>query len=243
MRARQRRIGQPCGDSLPFRQSGHAQGTPGPPSATRKQRSENQLILSSISSGGRAASSSPRCSGLWIRGRQEKRSDLFGLRGATCGKLRTEKKTNIVANLLSDSTWNPDDFWLGISAPNAVRSSRAIPSRQHPSEYTYPEHDWTWVLHELVHGNGVTEEAHRRAGVHAFCACGEGVIPRPILWWCQNGASHRKNFDTPPLLGSCKCTTVHLERFQRHNNFRCTWVHLGIRGGYGNFERQEKRAL
>jgi len=99
------------------------------------------------------------------------------------------------------------------------------------------------ILHELVHGNGVTEEAHRRAGVHAFCACGEGVIPRPILWWCQNGASHRKNFDTPPLLGSCKCTTVHLERFQRHNNFRCTWVHLGIRGGYGNFERQEKRAL
>ena len=174
---------------------------------------------------------------------QEKRSDLFGLRGATCGKLRTEKKTNIVANLLSDSTWNPDDFWLGISAPNAVRSSRAIPSRQHPSEYTYSEHDWTWVLHELVHGNGVTEEAHRRAGVHAFCACGEGVIPRPILWWCQNGASHRKNFDTPPLLGSCKCTAVHLERFQRHNNFRCTWVHLGIRGGYGNFERQEKRAL
>ena len=62
-------------------------GTPRPQSATRKQRSENQLILSSISSGGRAAASSARCSGLWIRDRQERLSDLFGLRGATCGNL------------------------------------------------------------------------------------------------------------------------------------------------------------
>src|SRR5271166_1932059 len=87
------------------------------------------------------------------------------------------------------------------------------------------------------------KEACSRGRAHGFCARSEGMIVHSISWRCKNGASHRENFDTPPLRGNCKCTTVHLQRFQRHNNFRCTWVHLGIRGGYGNFERQEKRAL
>src|ERR1700686_4575597 len=70
------------------------------------------------------------------------------------------------------------------------------------------------------------KEGCSRGGVHGFCARSEGMIVHSISWWCKNGASHRKNFDTPPLKGSCKCTTVHLLRFQEHSDFRCTWVHL-----------------
>jgi hypothetical protein len=29
------------------------------------------------------------------------------------------------------------------------------------------------------------------------------MIVHSISWWCKNGASHRKNFDTPSLQGSC----------------------------------------
>jgi hypothetical protein len=47
-------------------------------------------------------------------------------------QLRTQNETNIVANLLHDSIWNPNDFWLEISATNAMPSFRAIPSRKHP---------------------------------------------------------------------------------------------------------------
>ncbi len=74
-------------------------------------------------------------------------------------RLRTRNETNIVANLLSDSTWNPDDFWLEISATNAMRSSRAIPSRKHACKYRNSEHGWSCVLHELIHASGVTKEA------------------------------------------------------------------------------------
>jgi len=141
-------------------------------------------------------------------------------------QLRTQNETNIVANLLSDSAWDPSDFWLEISAPNAMRSSRAIPSRKHPCKYTNIEHNWACVLHELVHGNGVTKEAHSWGGVYGFCAGIGATILHSISCRSKNGASHRENFDTPPLKGSCRCTTVHLQRFQRHKDFRCTWVHL-----------------
>ena len=50
------------------------------------------------------------------------------------------------------------------------------------------------------------KEACSRGGVHGFCAGGEGVILQSISWWCKNGASHRKNFDTPPLGGNCRET-------------------------------------
>ena len=66
------------------------------------------------------------------------------------------------------------------------------------------------------------------------------MIVHSISWCCQNGASHRKNFDTPPLKGSCKCTTVHLPRFQGHNDFRCTWVHLLNPREHGNLESQAR---
>jgi hypothetical protein len=52
----------------------------------------------------------------------------------------------------NDSTWNPDDFRLDISAANAMLSSRAIPSRKHPGKHTNSEHDWAWVMHDLAHG-------------------------------------------------------------------------------------------
>jgi hypothetical protein len=38
----------------------------------------------------------------------------------------------------------------------------------------------------------------------SLCAGGEVIIPDSISWSCQNGASHRKNFDTPPLRGCCR---------------------------------------
>lgn len=41
-------------------------------------------------------------------------------------------------------------------------------------------------------------------GVHRFCKGAEGMILHSISWQCRNGASHRKNFDTPPLRGCCK---------------------------------------
>lgn len=29
------------------------------------------------------------------------------------------------------------------------------------------------------------------------------VALHSISWWCRHGASHRRNFETPPLTGSC----------------------------------------
>jgi hypothetical protein len=52
----------------------------------------------------------------------------------------------------SDSTWNPGDFRLDISAVDAMLLSRATSSRKHPGKHTNSEHDWAWVLHELAHG-------------------------------------------------------------------------------------------
>ena len=40
-----------------------------------------------------------------------------------------------------------------------------------------------------------------RGGVHGFCAGNEGVILHSISCRSKNGASHRKNLDTPPLKG------------------------------------------
>jgi hypothetical protein len=37
-----------------------------------------------------------------------------------------------------------------------------------------------------------------------LCAGVEGMILHSILWQCRNGASHRKNVDTPPLRGCCR---------------------------------------
>ncbi len=50
--------------------------------------------------------------------------------------------------------------------------------------------------------NGTAEEpAKKLAGV-------DGMIPHSIAWCCENGVSHRKNFDTPPLEGICRATFV-----------------------------------
>jgi hypothetical protein len=55
-------------------------------------------------------------------------------------------------------------------------------------------------------GGAACEEAYSWGGVRGFCAGVEGMIRCSILWQCRNGASHRKNFDTPPLEGSCRAT-------------------------------------
>ena len=38
------------------------------------------------------------------------------------------------------------------------------------------------------------------------------MIPHQNLWQSHNGASHRKNIDTPPLVGSCRYTKVNLNK-------------------------------
>jgi hypothetical protein len=53
-------------------------------------------------------------------------------------------------------------------------------------------------------GAAACEEACIWGGVRRFCAGVEGMILHSIFWQCRNGASHRKNFDTPPLRGCCK---------------------------------------
>src|SRR4029077_2874135 len=55
-----------------------------------------------------------------------------------------------------------------------------------------------------------SKEACSGGGVHGFCAGNEGVIPHSISCRSKNGASHRKNFDTPPLIRSCRYTTVNV---------------------------------
>jgi hypothetical protein len=67
-----------------------------------------------------------------------------------------------------------------------------------------------------------TGQRAKGLGADGFCTGNEGVILHSISCRNKNGASHRKNFDTPPLRGSCECTEVHFQRFQRHDNFRCT---------------------
>ena len=45
----------------------------------------------------------------------------------------------------------------------------------------------------------------------------EGMILHPNPWQDHNGASHRKNLDTPPLTGSCSGATRSIrEAAQRH---------------------------
>jgi hypothetical protein len=51
---------------------------------------------------------------------------------------------------------------------------------------------------------GACEEAYSWGRVRGFGAGVEGMILHSILWQCRNGASHRENFDTPPLRGCCK---------------------------------------
>jgi hypothetical protein len=48
------------------------------------------------------------------------------------------------------------------------------------------------------------EQAYSWGGVRGFCAGVEGMIRHSILRQCRNGASHRENFDTPPLRGCCR---------------------------------------
>src|SRR5271169_3255174 len=47
------------------------------------------------------------------------------------------------------------------------------------------------------------KEVCSRSEVNTFCTGVEGVILHLISCRSKNGASHRKNFDTPPLGGNC----------------------------------------
>jgi hypothetical protein len=115
---------------------------------------------------------------------------------------------SITVEYTSDSSWNPDDFRLDIAAANAILLSCSIPSQKHSGRHTSSDHDWAWLRHDFAHGNGAAERSPRKlvAGVESngFCTRIEGAIPHSISRWCRHVASHRKNFDTPPLRGCCK---------------------------------------
>ena len=107
-----------------------------------------------------------------------------------------------------DSNRNPDSHRLAVPATNAMLSSRAITWRKRLGEYRNSEHDWgvdsarpcpcKWCP------GVVAEGAYSRGGVRGFYAGIEGVIPHSISCRSKNGASHRENFDTPPLRGCCR---------------------------------------
>jgi hypothetical protein len=124
-----------------------------------------------------------------------------------------------------DSTSNPDDFRLDIPAANAMLLPHAIRWRKHSDRHTNSEHDWalrplgganSCRIQAKLTGTLLPDVASRRGaackepyiwgGVHSFCARGAGMIMQSISWRCGNGASHRKNFDTPPLEGNCRET-------------------------------------
>jgi hypothetical protein len=48
----------------------------------------------------------------------------------------------------------------------------------------------------------------RARNAQSLCAGREGIIPDSISCQSKNGASHRKNCDTPPLIGNCPDTFV-----------------------------------
>jgi hypothetical protein len=205
MRFRQRRISRPSGEASRFANLGMRK-LPRPPSATRKQRSENQLILSSISTGDSGRRIPAKLSGLWIRGRREKLSDLFGLRGATCGNL--EHRTRRISSPTRPAI--PLEIPMTSGWKFQQRTPYLRPARSHRENiavrYTNSEHDWAWVPNELVHGMVRRKKLVSWSGVHSFCAGIGAMIPHSVSWWCKNGASHRKNFDTPPLRGCCRAS-------------------------------------
>ena len=56
----------------------------------------------------------------------------------------------------------------------------------------------------------IRNDARERRQKRFFCGGVEGVIRPQHPRQNHCGASHRKNIDTPPLRGSCRCPTVHL---------------------------------
>jgi hypothetical protein len=109
-----------------------------------------------------------------------------------------------------DSTWNLAGLRLDISATNAMLSFHAISLRKRLGEYTNSEHDWGVDSARASacksRGGVVAQGACSRGGVNAFRANFKGVIPHSISRRNKNGASHRKNCDTPPLGGNCRET-------------------------------------
>jgi hypothetical protein len=77
-------------------------------------------------------------------------------------------------------------------------------------------------------GGAACKEACSRGGVHHFCTGNEGVILHSISCRSKNGASHRKNVDTPPLGGNCRATFVarwlplKTDDLQKHGSYRAT---------------------
>jgi hypothetical protein len=84
------------------------------------------------------------------------------------------------------------DFQDFLKTPQEKQVASALRVRKHPSNAAVEE-SAKEPAKKFVAGGEST----------AFCACGEGVTLPSMSWCCQNGASHRKNFDTPPLGGNC----------------------------------------
>jgi len=84
---------------------------------------------------------------------------VLRLRGfANC---KNDPAHHVTVEYRGDSTWDSDDFRLDILALDAILSSRTFTARKHPSNPTNPEHDWSWVLHELARGKDAAKLTRR----------------------------------------------------------------------------------
>jgi RepB DNA-primase from phage plasmid len=50
-----------------------------------------------------------------------------------------------------DTAWNPCDFRLGKSLPNAMLPSRGVARPMQSGKQTHSEQDWAWVMDQLAH--------------------------------------------------------------------------------------------
>ena len=80
-----------------------------------------------------------------------------GFRFMGFANCKNDPAYHVTVEYRGDSTWDSDDFRLDILVSDAILSSRTLTARKHPSNPTNPEHDWAWVLHELVRGKDVAK--------------------------------------------------------------------------------------
>ncbi len=93
--------------------------------------------------------------------------------------------------------------------------ARGVFSKDHDFQYSpkTPQAKQLLLHRVCVRGEqwrigGACKKVCSRGGVHGFCAGIEGAILHSIACRSKNGASHRKNCDTPPLIGNCPDTLV-----------------------------------
>jgi len=97
----------------------------------------------------------------------------------------------VVDKVLNYAFSKDRDFQDFLKTPQAMQVASKLRFRKGPNRDVKDEY------------GTACKEACGRGGVDACCAGGEGVNLHSISCRSKNGASHRKNFDTPPLGGNC----------------------------------------